>query len=139
MSEKTQDIDYRPKQAFKQVHRVQQNDFKEAGIFLKSYVFQIAFKLIFCTIVVLKLVINMTKDNLRNSFLMNWNCKIFGYTYGCSIPSNGLNMIIFDIVNVVLGFITIFGIYNIYWHWQFRGVKDLILDETPQNGFKHPY
>ena len=68
--------------------------------------------------------------SLRDNFHRTWDCSVFEYVHECSTPSNGLNMVIFDIVNIVLGLIILVGFYNIYWHWQFRGFHDDLINKT---------
>ena len=123
---------------FRQKSRQILYDFKGTGFYLKFYVLQTTIKIIVCSIVFGFCVFHMCMYNLRESFKITFDCKVFDYVHGCTIPSNGLNMIIFDIVCVVLALIIILGIYNVYWHWQFRGCNNLIINKIQPNGLKNP-
>ena len=49
--------------------------------------------------------------------------KVFDYTHGCSIPSNGMNLIIFDLCNIVLLLIILDALFNLFWHYRFYGQR----------------
>ena len=100
----------------------------------------ILMKVIICAIIIGWSIAGQCMHRLRDSFHTTWDCTVFEYVHECSIPSNGLNMVIFDMVNVVLGLIILVGFYNIYWHWQFRGFHDdLITKKLSPSACKNPY
>ncbi len=43
---------------------------------------------------------------------------MFDYIHSCSIPSNGMNLIIFDLCNMVLFFIILDATFNLFWHYR---------------------
>ena len=49
--------------------------------------------------------------------------QVFDYTHSCSIPSNGMNLIIFDLCNVVLLLIIVDASFNLFWHYRFYGKR----------------
>ena len=63
----------------------------------------ILMKVIICAIIIGWSIAGQCMHRLRDSFHTTWDCTVFEYVHECSIPSNGLNMVIFDMVNVVLG------------------------------------
>ena len=115
-------------------------DFKGSWFYLRAYIWQTSLKLLICLVLISWSISGQCMHKLRDGFKRTWDCTIFDYVHECSIPSNGLNMVIFDLVNVVLALIIILGFYNIYWHWQFRGFHDDLINKTiTTNGCKHPY
>ena len=47
--------------------------------------------------------------------------QVSDYAHTCSIPSNGMNLIIFDLCNVTLFFIVLVAAFNLIWHIRFYG------------------
>ena len=122
-------------------------DFKGSWFYLKAYIGQTTLKLLICFGLITWSITGQC-HGLRESFQTNFRCRVFDYEHECSIPSNGMNMIIFDIVNFVLGLIICVAGYSINWHWQFRGshhggiysfYDDIIRPETAPNIWKNPY
>ena len=57
----------------------------------------ILIKVIICAIIIGWSIAGQCMHRLRDSFHTTWDCNVFEYVHECSIPSNGLNMVIFDI------------------------------------------
>ncbi|TRY73244.1 hypothetical protein TCAL_07398 [Tigriopus californicus] len=97
-------------------------DFKNSSFFCKAYIIQTLVKLSICISVLAWSLLDQC-NLLRESFHTEFDCKVFDYTHSCSIPSNGMNMIIFDLCNVVLFLIVIDAFFNLFWHYRFYGQR----------------
>ena len=109
-------------------------DFKGSWFYSKAYTSQTAIKLILCLIVITFSVFDQCKS-LRDSFKPVFEGKVFDYTHECSIPSNMMNMVIFDLVNIVLFLIFVLAAYNLSWHRQFRRFKTICPLDSKEHGF----
>ena len=77
---------------------------------------------------VLKLMVGLTVllwslfyqcSSLRQNFRTDWTCQVLDYSHSCSIPSNKMNMFVFDLCNVTLCLIVVMAIFSLVWHVRF--------------------
>ena len=102
------------RQKCRQVHY----DFKGSWFYCKAYITQLTVKVSICLGVIGWSFFDQC-NGMRSNFQTTLTCQVFDYTHQCSIPSNGINMVIFDIVNLVLFTIFIVAVFNLYWHLRF--------------------
>jgi heme/copper-type cytochrome/quinol oxidase subunit 2 len=119
------------RQRCRQIHY----DFKGSWFYCKAYITQTAVKLVICVAVLAWSLFNQC-NQLRESFHTTFECRVFDYTHECSIPSNGMNMVIFDMCNIVLFMILIVASCNLYWHLRFkRSTMARTLDSNVKHNF----
>ena len=124
------------RQKCRQIHY----DFKGSWFYCKAYITQLTVKVSICLGVICWSLYGQCNGNeLRSSFHTTFSCNVFDYTHQCSIPSNGVNMVIFDIVNVVLFIILIVAVFNLNWHLKFirKASYDFPQNDAVQSGFMH--
>ena len=108
------------RQKCRQIHY----DFKGSWFYNKAYITQLLVKLLICLGVISWSCYGQC-NKLRDSFHTTFQCRVFDYVHECSIPPNGMNMVIFDIVNIVLLMIVTVAGFNLNWHLRFKSSCDL--------------
>ena len=116
------------RQRCRQIHY----DFKGSSIYSKAYTVQTIVKLIICLGIIMWSIFNQC-HSLRKDFANKLQCKVFDYVHECAIPSNGLNLVIFDMVNLVLFVILVVVAYNLNYHLKFKQPKNIQKIEYQQN------
>ena len=99
-------------------------EFKNSWFYSKAYISQTVIKLVICITIISWSLFHQC-NRLRDSFRTTLQCRVFDYTHECSIPSSGMNLVIFDLVNIVLFFILIVAGFNIIWHLRLKTVVQL--------------
>ena len=61
--------------------------------------------------------------NFKCQFFVVDVTQVFDYVYECSIPSNRMNLAIFDICNAILFVIVVVAAFNMAWHLRFYTQK----------------
>lgn len=116
------------RQRCRQIHY----DFKGSSIYSKAYTVQTIIKLMICLGIIMWSIFNQC-HSLRKDFANKLQCKVFDYVHECAIPSNGLNLVIFDMVNLVLFVILVVVAYNLNYHLKFKQPKYIQKNEYQQN------
>ena len=49
-------------------------------------------------------------------FIICHSSKVQGYWHQCTIPANGMNLVIFDLVNIVMALIIISALITLAWY-----------------------
>ena len=62
-------------------------------------------------------------NDLHRSFRTNFQCDIMDYCHECALPSNGMNVLVYNCVNVTLFCIFIVACCNFGWHLRFKSTK----------------
>ena len=62
-------------------------------------------------------------NDLHKSFRTNFQCDIMDYCHECALPSNGMNVLVYNCVNVTLFCIFIVACCNFGWHLRFKSTK----------------
>lgn len=119
------------RQKCRQIHY----DFKGSWFCCKAYITQTAVKLVICLSVLLWSLADQCNE-LRESFNTKRNCQVLDYAHSCDIPSNAMNMVIFDMVNFVLFVIFIVAAFNLSWHLRFKTMKGYPAKKNDDN-IKH--
>ncbi len=92
-------------------------DFRQSWFYCRAYILQTYVKLCICGCVLGWSLLDQC-NLLRESFKTEFDCDVFDYVHGCSIPSNGMNLIIFDLCNFVLFLIILDASFNLFWHYR---------------------
>ena len=121
------------RQECRQIHY----DFKNSWFYSKAYISQTIVKLVICLTVVTWSLFDQC-NQLRESFLPTFECRVFDYTHECTIPSNAMNLVIFDIVNIVLVLILVVAGFNLNWHLRFKTFIQLDF-EVPEDQINHGF
>ena len=116
------------RQRCRQIHY----DFKGSSIYSKAYTVQTIVKLMICLGIIMWSIFNQC-HSLRKDFANKLQCKVFDYVHECAIPSNGLNLVIFDMVNLVLFVILVVVAYNLNYHLKFKQPKYIQKNEYQQS------
>lgn len=98
-------------------------EFRNSCFYCKGYVCQTAVKVIMA-IAVLVWSLFYQCNQLRHGFRTDLSCGVSGYYHTCSIPSNGMNLIIFDLCNVTLLLILVVAVGSLLWHLRFYAQRD---------------
>eukprot|EP00094_Tigriopus_californicus_P011916 TCALIF_11511-PA protein Name:"Similar to THL-2 Thioredoxin H-type 2 (Brassica napus)" AED:0.88 eAED:0.89 QI:0/0/0/0.28/0.83/0.85/7/0/668 len=93
-------------------------DFMNSSFLCGSYIVQTTIKVLVCLSVLIWSIMGMC-HSLRESFKTDFNCEQFDYMHACSITSNGMNIVLFDLCNIVVALILLDGIFNVFWHYRF--------------------
>ncbi len=117
------DIDQVDTKENRQKCRQIQYDFKGSWFYSKAYIGQTALKLFICLTVITWSLFDQC-NQLRESFHTSFQCRIFDYTHECAIPSNGMNLAIFDLVNLVLLMIFLVAAFSFNWHLRFKRIQN---------------
>ena len=97
-------------------------DFKGSSFYSKAYVCQTAIKMTICLGIITWSILDMCND-LHKSFRTNFQCDIMDYCHECALPSNGMNVLVYNCVNVTLFCIFIVACCNFGWHLRFKSTK----------------
>lgn len=90
-------------------------DFRGSSLYYQAYIFQTIGKF---SVALLVTCWSMAKqcNKLRDSYKTVHHTSIQGYWHQCTIPANGLNLVIFDVVNGVLIMIMISSLFTLIWY-----------------------
>ena len=100
-------------------------EFKNSWFYSQAYISQTVIKLAICLAIIIWSFF-LQSNHLRDSFRTTIQCRVFDYAHECSIPSSGMNLVIFDLVNIVLFLILIAAGFNVIWHLRIK--TDVQLD-----------
>ena len=103
-------------------------EFKNSWFYSKAYISQTIIKLVICLTIVSWSLFRQCNE-LRKSFHTTIECRVFDYTHECSIPSSNLNLVIFDLVNVVLILTLIVTGFSVNWHLRLKTKVHLDYEE----------
>lgn len=93
-------------------------DFMNSSFLCGCYIAQTSIKVLVCLSVLIWSIMGMC-HSLRESFKTDFDCEQFDYMHACSITSNGMNIVLFDLCNIVVALILLDGIFNVLWHYRF--------------------
>jgi len=90
-------------------------DFRGSSLYYQAYIFQTIAKFVVASLVISW---SMAKqcNKLRDSYRTTHHSCMQGYWHQCTIPANGLNLVIFDVVNGVLVMIMISSLFTLLWY-----------------------
>lgn len=90
-------------------------DFRGSSLYYQAYIFQTIGKFVVALMVTCWSLAKQC-NRLRDSYRTNHHSSLQGYWHQCTIPANGLNLVIFDIVNSVLVMIMISSLFTLIWY-----------------------
>ena len=113
-------------------------EFKNSWFYSQAYISQTVIKLVICLTIISWSLFHQC-NRLRDSFRTTIQCRVFDYTHECSIPSSGMNLVIFDLVNIVLFFILIVAGFNVIWHLRIKTSVQLDHDNDEDDSNDHGF